>query len=375
MSPERITGEDKYSPKRIVFYQDSVDTLEKNGIPYGIMGGWAILLYTKGGRKHTNDLDLAVPEAYVEQTLHTLSGPGRRIEFKHRDWLNQVWTEDHDNPDAEECSIDIIHASSNGLVKVKQWWIDRGVTGDFLVEQHHFVAPEAVALSKVILGFRRAHDMIDAVQVTYGSNSFRPFDWQLLIDNLGPDRADWRLAYSLAVLTEMLYGKAIDEKILPKDIKSQLHSWFTDNPIASPVRGNYFAYDYDTDHGTEHEEAWKSGAVAISLSPEQAFSEVLEDVNNWHIWDARGRSRLVQAARKIVGQGENFDWNRLIEELGDNWRLALVAMLSTEILFGEKGSATISPEIRKSLSERFLYSTPDEALGAKLFPDRSWHTI
>lgn len=367
---ERLTQQEKESPQRLQFYRGVLGNLQQHTIPYGIIGGHAQAFYSKG-REHTADLDIAIPDQQVGRTLGILATPpGRRIEYKHPDWLNQVWAPNPQNPQ-EEFSVDIIHGHSTGLVKVQPWWVERGVDGKYLGADYHFAAPEAFVLTKTLLWARRAHDMIDAVQVTYGSNKIRPFDWQLLIDNLGPKREDWRLAYSLAVLTEVLYGKE-STRVLPKEIKQELHNFLTPNQIASPVRGHIFAYDVENggiDAGKE--ESWKTGAIAIPLPPEKVVPAVLNDIQNW----TKNPRAIAEASRKIVGQQGKFDWDSLINELGDNWRMALYTLLSTEILFGQTGSAIIPESVRQSLSQRFLQEDPGEEQGTKLFPHRNWHRI
>jgi hypothetical protein len=370
MSAERSNGEAKDSPRRLNFYRSVLNDLKKHGFRYGVMGGHATSFYSQGDRKPTADLDIGIPEEQVDNALHALAVPGRSIVRKH-DWLKQVWT-DSGKPNAE-LSIDVILGHSTGLAKVQDWWIERGVDGEYLGEKYHFVAPEAIALTKMLLMFRRRHDIPDAVQVTYGSQKERPFGWQLLMDNLGPEKSDWRLAYALAVFTEILYGTE-SEKALPQNAKDRLHNWFAPNQIAGPVRGNYFAYDVDMQEGSQHEEAWRNKSMA--LAPKNAVDSVLEDLHNWHVWQDGDHSHLIDAARKIVGQGRNFDWDKLIQRLGDNWRMALVAMLSTEILFGATGSEAIAPQTRTELSKRFRDTRPTEGgQGPALFPDRSWNKI
>ncbi len=233
----------------------------------------------------------------------------------------------------------------------------------------HFAAPEGIALSKVLLWSRRNHDMVDAVQVAYGSHKKRPFDWHLLINELN---ADWRLGYSLAVITEVLYGKE-SANVLPKNVKERLHRNFTQNPIPGPVRGHIFAYD--AGEGTGNEELWKKGKTSLFVLKESSVKEVRDDIYRWHATPTETEpSSIVQASRKIIAQDESFNWDKLINGLGDNWRLALYSALSTEVLFGETGSHLIPQKVRESLSERFLESTPQHELGTQLFPYRTWHT-
>ena len=371
MSAETTKGEPKYTLERFRFYAQVFDTLEQANIPYGIVGGFGTYFWSGKDRQPSWDMDVAVIPQDVGRALEALGNVGLITENKHPDWLNQAWSIGENGE--PKYSTDLIHRHSTTLPEgdVQPWWIERGMDAKFLGKERHFAAPEAIAIQKALLWSRRAHDTPDAVQVIHNSNKIRPFDWQLFIREM---QADWRLAYSLAVFTEILYGEE-SKHTLPRSVKEQLHSMFTDHPIPGYARGNYFAYDVatDTEIDAGNEGAWKSGAVALSVEGnENPVQSILNDLIKWYTWGDKG-SHLVQAARKIVGQGENFDWNKLIQELGDNWRLALIAMLSTEILFGSKGSELIPSETRRLLSERFVNSDPNEEQGSKLFPDRSWN--
>jgi len=358
MSPERTNP--KELPERFTFYRDVINVFEKNNIGYGIIGGFGQYFYGSG-REPTYDLDIAIEPNHVDNALNKLTKAHNwKIEYKHPDWLNQVWSSKNPS-DYPAYSVDIVHRHSTGLIEVKPWWIKRGTHGQLAESNPNFAAPEAIALSKVLLWSRRSHDIVDAVQVAYRSaKAFRSFDWNLLLDEL---HSDWRLGYSLAALTEMLYGKE-SINTLPKSIKDRLHSSFTENPIPGPVRGHIFAYDTHGEAGKI--ETWKNATNPIMVSSESSTQSVLNDLYVWH----ENHAAMIDASRKIVGQGRNFDWDKLIVDVGDNWRLALCLMLYTEVLYGETGSNIIPQKVRKDLSGRFLNSSPDKELGTKLFPYR-----
>lgn len=361
---EKISSQPRPEPtpsaeisRRRTYYADVLKTLESVGTEYGIIGGVGQRFYG-GGRKATIDLDIAVAPADVGRVLEAIAGSDRgwRIEYKHPEWLNQVWS--GTGIEKPAFSVDLIHRHSSGLAEVKPWWFEMGQRGEVYGGEFKFAAPEAIALTKVILWSRRQRDMIDAVQVVQESQEQRPFEWNKLLDEL---HADWRLGYTLAVLTDLLYGsqtRPVDEAV-----RQRLHRSLTSSPIPSPVRGHIFAYDIGGDQAG-HEQTWRDGRNALtSPHPEEKIVSILKK------WPT-DQTAMVTAARTYMGSPSTVDLQALAADKKTGWRRALGLILYTETLYGETGSAAIPPEARQKISERFLDPEPTRGLGEELFPER-----
>ena len=118
--PPETTSLQSEKTRRRNYYVDFLTTLNSRQLPYGIIGGIGQRFYG-GGRKSTNDLDLAIEPKNVGKVLDAISRvrKGWKIKHKHPNWLNQIWSSD--GIDSPAFSIDLIHRHSTGLVEVKPW--------------------------------------------------------------------------------------------------------------------------------------------------------------------------------------------------------------------------------------------------------------
>ena len=200
--------------------------------------------------------------------------------------------------------------------------------------------------------------MIDAAQVTQESNTFRPFGWNKLLDEL---YSDWRPGYTLAVLVDLLYGA--EACPISEEVRLRLHRSFSSNPIPGPVKGHFFAYDIGGANAGE-EQVWRNCANSLrSTSPEQ---DIISSLNKW----PADHAPIVQAARIYMGNRGSVDLESLASGTSLGWKHLLSLMLYTEVLYGEAGSASIPVRAKIKFSEEFVESRPGEGLGKKIFPER-----
>lgn len=352
------TKEQLIFEERLSFYLTVTGILAENEIPHGVIGGFGQDFYGSG-RKASGDMDVALEPKYVGRALSALEQMGLSTEYKHPNWLNQVWSRPS-KIDGSQHSLDLIHRHSTGLAEVEPWWIEKGIYGQIYGLNLHFAAPEAIALTKVLLLSRRPYDMPDAVQtVQECARVARPFDWHLLLDNL---HSDWRLGFALAVTTEILYGQQSTAHLTP-DVKERMHNSLTVNPSPGQVRGHIFAYDLFEGAGDLH--SWQH--PNRSSPSENSVEQISEELYRWNI----DPLAMPRAARMLVSEGKSFDWDSLTSALSDNWRLALCLAIYIEVLFGKSGSEAIPENVKHALSEQFLQSQPNgEGLGKQLFPHR-----
>lgn len=66
--------------------------LKESGIPFALMGGYAV--WARGGPESENDVDFLVAEADATKAAEWLSERGFDVEQPPEDWLFKVWTDD-----------------------------------------------------------------------------------------------------------------------------------------------------------------------------------------------------------------------------------------------------------------------------------------
>ena len=65
--------------------------LKRSGIPFALMGGYAV--WARGGPEPEHDVDFLVAEADADKAADALAKEGLEVERPSEDWLFKVWTD------------------------------------------------------------------------------------------------------------------------------------------------------------------------------------------------------------------------------------------------------------------------------------------
>jgi hypothetical protein len=173
------------------FYRDSMQLLQREGVPFMVGGAFAMALYT-GIARNTKDFDLFVKPADVDLTLEVFQRNGYRTDKTHPHWLAKAFQ--------GENLIDLIYRGGNGLCEVDETWFARAPTREVLGVTTQICAPEEMIWMKAYIMERERYDGADVVHLLL--NCAEGIDWRHLIELFGPD---WRVLLSHLVLFGFVY--------------------------------------------------------------------------------------------------------------------------------------------------------------------------
>ena len=208
--------------------------LNRSGIPFLVAGAYALFEYT-GIYRDTKDLDVMLVKGNLERALQNLAAAGFRTEVRDRRWLAKAWAGDH--------FIDLIFASSNGLVPVDEGWFDHAPQAVVLGQRCRLVPAEEMIWSKGYVGSRERYDGADInhLILTCGAQ----LDWHRLLARFGPH---WELLLSHLILFGFVYP--CERAIIPRWVMEELIRRLAAQPpmTSSVCRGNLLspaAYEHD----------------------------------------------------------------------------------------------------------------------------------
>jgi hypothetical protein len=123
------------------FYDELLNVLLKNNLPFMIGGTFAFSEYT-GIERPTGDIDIMTTVDDYPQILRILSKNGFKTELSEIElkWLAKVWKDDF--------YTDIIFADRNGLDKIDKSWLARARQGTVLGHQVKLMPIEEMIRSK-----------------------------------------------------------------------------------------------------------------------------------------------------------------------------------------------------------------------------------
>ena len=173
------------------FYRDSMQLLQREGVPFMVGGAFAMALYT-GIARNTKDFDLLVRASDVDLTLEVFRRHGYRTEKTHPHWLAKAFQ--------GEDLIDIIYRGGNGLCEVDDSWFARAPTNEVLGAATKVCAPEEMIWMKAYIMERERYDGADVVHLLL--SCAEQIDWPHLIQRFG---RDWRVLLSHLVLLGFIY--------------------------------------------------------------------------------------------------------------------------------------------------------------------------
>ena len=243
------------------FYLDSLDVMDKSGIPYCIGGAYA-LAYHAGVVRHTKDLDVFLRRDDLPRMLAAFDGAGYQTERTHPHWLGKAYSPDVD------AFVDMIFRSANGLCPVDDEWLTHAVRGSVIGREAPLCPAEEMIWSKSFVMGRERFDGADVIH---------------LLRSKG-DQLDWnRLLRRFERYEEVLLGHLVFFRFVYPAERTRVPSWVLDRLIndmrAAPAigenvcRGTLLSWDqYDIATCTWH-------YADARLPPHGALTE--SEVERW----------------------------------------------------------------------------------------------
>lgn len=178
------------------FYRESMQLLQREGVPFMVGGAFCMALYT-GIARNTKDFDLLIRATDVDLTLEVFRRCGYRTEKTHPHWLAKIFQSDN--------LIDIIYRGGNGLCEVDDSWLARAPTHEVLGVATKVCAPEEMIWMKAYIMERERYDGADVAHLLL--NCAERIDWPHFVERFGPD---WRVLLSYLVLFGFIYPSERD---------------------------------------------------------------------------------------------------------------------------------------------------------------------
>jgi len=209
--------------KRIGFYQNVMQLLERRRIKFLIGGAYALGYYT-GVARDTKDFDLMLRPRDVPLALRTCQNAGYAAEFVFTHWLAKVWS--------ANAFIDIIFRAGNGLGEVDDVWFSAAPAAEIFGIAAKIAPPEELIWQKAFIMERERFDGADIIHLL--ASCATRINWKYLIERFGPD---WRVLLSHLIL----FGFAFPSKrdLIPtaviEELSARLRKELAESPLALPL--------------------------------------------------------------------------------------------------------------------------------------------
>jgi hypothetical protein len=173
------------------FYAHTLAILEQAGVPFLVVGAYALHRYT-GISRFTKDLDIFTLPSDRDRILDLLDAAGYRTEIRFAHWLAKVCHDD--------AFVDVIYSSGNGVAQVDERWFEHAVADVVLGSAVQLVPPEEMIWSKSFIMERERYDKADVAHLIRALAE--KLDWYRLVDRFGPN---WRVLLVHLVLFGFIY--------------------------------------------------------------------------------------------------------------------------------------------------------------------------
>lgn len=192
--------------KRIGFYQDVMQLLERRRIKFLVGGAYALGYYT-GLARDTKDFDLMLRPKDVPSALRACQNAGYAAGFVFTHWLAKIWS--------ANSFIDIIFRAGNGLSEVDDVWFSTAPATEIFGITAKIVPVEELIWQKAFVMERERFDGADVIHLL--ASCAAQANWKRLIERFGPD---WRVLMSHL----MLFGLAFPSKrdLIPTAVIEEL---------------------------------------------------------------------------------------------------------------------------------------------------------
>lgn len=196
------------SPQRLTFYQNVLETLNRETLPYLIGGAHALSHYT-GISRQTKDFDIFIARDDYHRISKVLSHAGYETQLTYPHWLGKV------RSDGEV--IDLVFSSGNGIAVVDNDWFTHSVAAELFGAPVRICPAEETIWSKAYIMERERFDGADIAHLILAQG--QELDWSRLFRRFGPH---WRLLLSHLVLFGFIYPAHRD--VIPNWIMDELIS-------------------------------------------------------------------------------------------------------------------------------------------------------
>lgn len=202
--------EDEVPAPTADFYRRALHTLVDAGVPFLVGGAFAHCCFT-GIRRMTKDLDLFIMRRDYERIADLMRAQGWRTEVTYPHWLAKV----HGGAQADECFIDLIFNSGNGLTPVDERWFQGNLEAQVLGVPVRIANAEDSLQSKAFIMERERFDGADVAHLIQ-ANAER-LDWPGLLARFG---AHWRVLLAHLVMFGFIYPG--ERHRVPREMMEQL---------------------------------------------------------------------------------------------------------------------------------------------------------
>jgi hypothetical protein len=148
----------------------ALQLLLEEGIPFVVGGAYAYAHHT-GLHRDTKDLDLFLRQEDADRAIALFEATGWRTERDTHGWLHKAFWED--------CMVDLIYSSGNGIIRVDDAWVENAVEGEVLGHRCRLSPAEEIIWSKA---FVLERDRFDGTELNHLLLKTGPrLDWKRLL--------------------------------------------------------------------------------------------------------------------------------------------------------------------------------------------------
>ena len=210
-TPRVLPGEQE------ALFREVLLLLEKAACPYAVAGAFALRQHT-GICRFTKDLDIFLTTRASSAVLPIFEQRGFRYEVCDPIWLAKVHRDGY--------FVDFITGMSNGIVVVKDSWIEHAHPAEVCGVRSRVLAPEEMIASKLFVTRRERFDGADIAHIIFALKG--KLDWNRILQLAGDH---WELVLWNLVLFRYIYPAQADH--VPQDLWSDLIGRLSKN-VQSP---------------------------------------------------------------------------------------------------------------------------------------------
>jgi hypothetical protein len=242
------------------FYVDSMELMEKGGLPFLVGGAYAFARYT-GIERHTKDFDVFIRREDFDKATKLFGKAGYQTELTFPHWLGKAFKGDD--------FVDLIFSAGNGVAKVDDLWFKNAVPGEVFGVDIKLIPAEEMIWSKGLIMERERFDGADVAHVLHAVAD--KLDWRRLIDRFG---AYWRMLYVHLISFGFIYPSK----------RASIPDWVMDE-LAGRLAAETKAGD---------------GKDRVCYGTIISRQQYLADINEWGYKDARLQPMGTMSAEDIA---------------------------------------------------------------------------
>ena len=194
------------SPAKAELYRNTLETLNRSGVPY-LVGGTYAFHYYAGIARPTKDVDIFVRPRDLQRVLDVLARIGFKTELAFSHWLAKAFVGDR--------FIDVIFNSGNGVLEVDDEWFAHAVDEAVLGVPVKLCPAEEMIWSKAVIMERERFDGADVAHLLRHCSGL--VNWERLLRRFG---ASWRVLLSHLILFGFIYPG--ERALVPSTIMREL---------------------------------------------------------------------------------------------------------------------------------------------------------